>query len=266
MTNKKLFQQTKTLCVLMILFFAFSAGAIAQTILNGSFETPDVTVGNAIAGVSWKPANATWVFEGNGAGIMKYGCAYAPPVMSDGIQCAGIQNGGDLYQNVTLDAGTYVLTFSAAQRNGNTANIPVVVSVDGTDISTLTSTSSSYFITLITASFTVTAGVHKIQLTIPASPGGTIFIDNVIIATPSSFLTGTWDQRPTTSFSTSYNQNFSTTWDANFNAIFQGQWTTVDAFGATNVSTGALNFLWAARRILATKQLSIPYTITADIA
>jgi len=269
MKKIKLLQQAKTLCVLLSLFFAFSASATAQTIINGSFEAPDVTSGPTLPGVSWAPAGATWIFEGGSGtlGIMKYGCAYAPPVMPDGIQCAAIQDGGDLYQDINFDAGTYVLTFSAAQRGGNAGgNLPVTVSVDGTTISTLTSTSSANFSTLTTTSFTVTSGSHRIMLSIPAVSGsGTVFIDNVIITTASSFLTGTFDQRPTTSFSATYNQNFSSAWDTNFDAVFQGQWATVDAFGAANVTAGALNYSWPARRIIATKSLSIPYAITADI-
>jgi hypothetical protein len=258
-------QQAKTLCVLTSMFFACSASAIVPIIPNGSFETPDVTNGFTLPGLAWKPAGATWVFEGSAIGIMKYGNVYGPPVMPEGIQCAAIQNGGNFSQDVNFDAGTYVLTFSVAQRNGNTDNIPVVVSVDGIDISTLTSTSTEYFSTLITDGFSVTAGIHKIQLTTPASPTGTVFIDNVIIASASSFLTGAWDQRPATTFSTSYNQNFSSAWDANFDAVFQGQWTTIGPFGAINVSTGAINFNWPAQRIIATKNLSIPYIFTADI-
>ena len=266
MKKINLFQHAKTLCVLMSLFFAFSASAVAPTVPNGSFETPNVTNGTAGAGISWQPAGATWVFEGAACGIMKYGCAYAPPVVSDGVQCAGIQNGGDLYQNINFDAGTYILTFSAAQRNGNADNIPVVVSVDGTTLSTLTTTSTAYFSPLQTASFTVTAGAHKIQLTTTQTAHDcTVFLDNVVISSASSFLSGIWDQRPATTFSTSYNQNFSSAWDAGFDAVFQGQWTTLGAFGASNVSTGAINFNWTAQRIMATKYLSIPYAITADI-
>ena len=256
-------QQTKTLCVLMSLFFVFSASAIAPTISNGSFETPDATAGNIYPGVLSRPVTTNWVFEGNSF-IMKNGCVYGPPNAVAGIQCAGIQNGGALYQNIYFDAGTYVLMFSAAQRNGNANNIPIVVTVDGTTISTLTATSTAYS-SLQTASFTVTAGVHKIQLTTTQTANDcTVFLDNVIAV---NILTGTWDQRPATSFSATYNQNFSSAWDAPFDAVFQGQWTTLNAnaFGASNVSTGAINFNWSARRIMATKYLSIPYAITADI-
>ena len=59
------FQQTKTLCVLMNLFFVFSASAIAPTISNGSFETPDATAGNFLPGVLSRPVTINWVFEGN---------------------------------------------------------------------------------------------------------------------------------------------------------------------------------------------------------
>lgn len=264
MKKIKLFKQAKTLYFLTGMFFAFSASSVAQTIINGSFETPDATAGNAgLPGVLSRPVTTNWVFEGNSF-IMKNGCAYGPPNAVAGIQCAAIQNGGNLYQNINFDAGTYVLTFSAAQRTGNADNIPIVVSVDGTTISTLTATSTAYS-SLQTASFTVTAGVHKIQLTTTQTANDcTVFLDNVIAV---NILTGIWDQRPATSLSTTYNQNFSSAWDAPFDAVFQGQWTTLNpnAFGASNVSTGAINFNWSARRIMATKYLSIPYAITADI-
>lgn len=264
MKKINILKQSKVLLIFLSLFFAYRVNA--QTIINSSFETPDVTNGNVLPGVSWRPAGTTWVFDGgnNTQGLMKYGCAYAPPLMPDGKQCAGIQDGGYIYQDIEFAAGTYVLSLSAAQRTGNAdGNLPVVVSVDGTTISTLTSTTTASFTTLKTTSFTVTAGTHRVKLL--TSGSGTIFIDNIIIASPSAYLTGSWDQRPVTTFSTSYNQNFSSLWDTNFNTVFQQQWSTVDAFEAANVSTGALNFNWPARRIMATKALTIPYTFTADI-
>ena len=256
------FQQLKALCVLMSLFFAFPANSAAQSIINGSFETPDVTIGNVLPGVSWKPANATWVFEGASIGIMKYGCAYAPPLMPDGLQCAAIQKGGDLYQNVTLDAGTYVLTFYAAQRTGNADNIPVVVSVDGTTISTLTAISTTYFSALQTASFTVTTGIHKIQLTTTQTSNDcTVFIDNVKIIIPSTFDS----DKPSKTFSNNYLIDFSQPWD---NTSFYNNWiaTQSNIFTSADVANGYLQFAWISKRIISSKTPYMPpYVFETDI-
>lgn len=170
--TSELFNQFNFLCPAIV--------PLASTIPNGSFETPDATASNVgLPGVLQKPITSNWVFEGNSF-IMKNGCAYGQPNAIDGVQCAAIQNGGDVYQNINFDAGTYVLTFSAAQRTGNADIIPIVVSVDGTTINTLTVTSTAYFSPLQTASFTVTAGVHKIQLTTTQTANDcTFFFDNL---------------------------------------------------------------------------------------
>jgi hypothetical protein len=228
-------------------------------VINGSFETPDATAGNVgLAGVLMRPVTSDWVFSGNAA-IMKNGCAYGPPNAPDGLQCAAIQNGGNIYQVVNLTAGKYVIYFSSAQRGSNPDMIPINISVDGVKISTLTSNTTATYTLLSTAEFTVTDGVHTIDFSSTATgTDNTVFFDNVQIASP-------WDNRPATTFGTKYSQAFNTVWD---NTKFYDQWETVDAnaFGAADITAGYLQFSWIPKRVICSKNTyASPYVIESDI-
>jgi len=86
---------------------------------------------------------------------------------------------------VSLAAGTYSLSFSAAQRgDGNYSTQTVQVQVDGKVVGTFTPASASYT-AYTTASFTVTAGAHTITFVGTDPDGGdkdnTALIDQVFL-------------------------------------------------------------------------------------
>jgi len=84
-------------------------------------------------------------------------------------------------KSVNLAAGTYTLTFAAAQRgNVQASSQTFQVLVDGIAVGTFTPAGTSYS-TFVTGNFTVTAGAHTIQF-VGLDPNGgdnTAFIDNV---------------------------------------------------------------------------------------
>ena len=86
-------------------------------------------------------------------------------------------------QSVYMDAGTYSLSFEAAQRAGRQKHYQEIeVLVDGTQVGTVTPASTSYA-SYQTSNFTVTAGMHTIQLVGLNPQGGdnTAFIDKIAI-------------------------------------------------------------------------------------
>ena len=111
------------------------------------------------------------------------------PNAPDGTQVAFVQGNGSMSQSLYLDAGTYSLSFLAAQRGGSSQlhYQEFQVLVDGVQVGSITPASTSYF-SYQTPSFTVTAGVHTVQFLglNPAGGDNTAFIDQVQI--PSSSL------------------------------------------------------------------------------
>jgi hypothetical protein len=86
---------------------------------------------------------------------------------------------------VTLAAGTYAISFSAAQRANYQSSIQTFqVRIDGVAVGTYTPSTTSY--TTFTTNFTVAAGVHTIAF-VGLNPNGgdnTAFIDQVAITSP----------------------------------------------------------------------------------
>ena len=86
------------------------------------------------------------------------------PNAPDGSQVAFVQGTGSMSQSVYLDAGTYSLSFLAAQR-GRARRITrqIEVLVDGAQVGLVTPTSTTYG-SYQTSNFTVTAGTHTIAV------------------------------------------------------------------------------------------------------
>jgi hypothetical protein len=97
---------------------------------------------------------------------------------------AFLQQTGSISQSVTLAAGTYQLTFDAAQRGNYQASTQTFqVRVDGTSVGTFTPSRTSYS-ALTTSTFIVTAGSHTLQFVGLDPKGGdnTTLLDQVSIA------------------------------------------------------------------------------------
>jgi hypothetical protein len=102
------------------------------------------------------------------------------PNAPEGAQVAFVQEIGGMSQAVTLAAGTYTLSFQAAQRATWSTGQTIQVVVDGRVVATVTPTGTSYA-SYTTAPFTVAAGSHTIAF-VGADPLGgdnTAFVDAV---------------------------------------------------------------------------------------
>jgi hypothetical protein len=118
--------------------------------------------------------------SGNGSGFTS-----GNPNAPQGSQVAFLQNSGSFSQAVTLTAGSYAISFSAAQRaTYQNSSQTFQVLVDSVVVEYLTPASTSYA-TFTTNVFTIAAGVHTITFAGLNPNGGqnTAFIDQVTLST-----------------------------------------------------------------------------------
>ncbi|MGA7501701.1 MAG: hypothetical protein WBX00_33630, partial [Isosphaeraceae bacterium] len=133
----------------------------------------------------YRPTGSPWTFSGT-AGLAgnDSGFTSGNPPAPEGSQVAFLQGTGSFTQSVTgWAAGSYVLTFDAAQRGTSPAsqqNFNVLV--DSTVVGTFKPSGTSYQ-SYTTATFTVTAGTHTITFQGLDSVGGdnTALIDLVAV-------------------------------------------------------------------------------------
>ena len=113
----------------------------------------------------YAPTGSSWAFSG-GSGISGNNSAFTSgnPPAPQGVQVAFLQGTGSFTQSVTgWAAGSYVLTFDAAQRgNLGVSQQNLEVLIDGSVVGTFTPSSTSYQ-SYSTLAFTVTAGTHTIE-------------------------------------------------------------------------------------------------------
>ena len=163
--------------------FEFQATpAAAPSIGDRGFEQVVVGAGQ----FRYDPTGSPWAFSG-GAGISgnNSGFTSGNPPAPQGVQVAFLQGTGSFTQSVTgWAAGSYVLTFDAAQRgNFGVSRQNFNVLIDGSVVGTFTPSGTSYQ-SYSTVAFTVTAGTHTIKFQGLDSAGGdnTAFIDAVSIS------------------------------------------------------------------------------------
>ena len=165
------------------------------TVADGSFEAPDVS--GQPGGFSYGTANSPWIFTG-GTGIASNGSAFTgSQVAPDGSQVAILQGGDGSFdptdtaasyfsQSISfVSGGTYVLTFSAAQR-GNLSNQDQTFAVYvGSKMVGTYEPSGSGYQAFTTSSFTA-APNSTLTITFvgidEATGDNTAFIDNVKLA------------------------------------------------------------------------------------
>ena len=147
------------------------------------------TSGSRRAGVvtyRYNPAGSPWAFTGS-AGLSANNTAFTNgnSAAPQGGQVAFLQNKGSISQTMTLAAGTYALTFSAAQRGNQKASAQTFnVLVDGKIVGTFNNVTGTTYSSQSTSSFTVTAGAHSVTFQGTNLNGGdnTVFLDNVQVA------------------------------------------------------------------------------------
>src|SRR5262249_45465655 len=131
-------------------------------ILDSGFENP--SQGTGVSAYRYDPTGSAWSFSGT-AGLAGNGSAFTGgnPNAPEGGQVAFLQGTGTLSQVVNVTAaGSYQISFSAAQRGNNgTSNEQVQLQVDGTVVATFSPTGTSYA-TYTTPPFNLTAGSHTV--------------------------------------------------------------------------------------------------------
>jgi len=145
---------------------------------DSSFAVPALAAGT----FQYDPIGSPWTFS-QYSGISSNGSAFTSGTANapDGTQVGLLQMTSTIGQVVIMPAGTYVLTFLAAQRNGDAQEIQV--QVDGVTVGQVTPPSTSYS-SYQTPSFTVAAaGTHTVEFTglDPLGGDNTAFIDEVSI-------------------------------------------------------------------------------------
>src|SRR5439155_7290456 len=128
-----------------------------------------------------------WAFVG-GAGVAGNGSGFTSgnPPAPEGTQVAFLQQGGTFAQTVSLAAGTYAVSFQAAQRGNYQASAQTFrVLVDGAAVGTFRPAGTGYAV-YATAAFTVAAGAHTVTFQGLNPDGGdnTAFVDAVPVAPP----------------------------------------------------------------------------------
>src|SRR5262249_38055478 len=153
---------------------------------DGGFETP--SVGSGGSAYLYDPSGSPWTFVGN-AGVSGNGSGFTSgnPNAPQGSQVAFVQMTGSISQAVSFTAGSFAISFSAAQRrNFQSGSQAIQVQIDGVGVGTITPTGTSYA-TYSTNSFTVTAGTHTLAY-VGLNPSGgdnTAFLDQVAISPAS---------------------------------------------------------------------------------
>jgi hypothetical protein len=148
----------------------------------GGFETP--SVGTGLSAYQYNPSGSPWTFDSD-SGVAGNGSLFTAgnPNAPEGSQVAFLQSYGSISQTVTFAAGTYNISFLAAQRGNSQASSQTFeVLVDGAVVGTFTPASTTYA-AYSTGSFTVAAGAHTIAF-VGLDPDGqdnTAFLDQVLI-------------------------------------------------------------------------------------
>jgi hypothetical protein len=152
---------------------------------DAGFELPPAGPAGEIYSFLYRPAGSAWLFTGN-AGITANGSGFTAgnPAAPEGGQVAFLQEVGSFTQAVNgWAAGSYVLTFKAAQRGNHQASFQDFrVLIDGAIVGTFIPTMTSY-VGYTTTAFTVAAGSHTITFQSLDTAGGdnTAFIDQIAI-------------------------------------------------------------------------------------
>ena len=156
-----------------------------NSVNDGDFASPNVGLGpNAY---QYNPAGTPWTYTGL-AGVAGNGSAFtaANPSAPSGLQVAILQQTGQISQSIALAAGTYTVSFAAAQRNSPSNSQTIEVLVDNQKVGVFTPAGTSYS-TLTTGPFTVAAGAHTLAFVGLNTKGGdnTAFIGQVTINQPA---------------------------------------------------------------------------------
>lgn len=162
---------------------------------DSGFETPAIKNGS----FQYNPPGSAWTFTG-ASGIATNGSGFTVgnPAAPQGNQVLFLQKLGIASQSFNMTAGTYTLSFAAAQRGDRASSQTLQLLVDGNVVGTFNNIASSGYATFTTSSFTVGDGQHTIVLKGTNINGGdnTILIDQVSITQQSNNLSDSGFEAP----------------------------------------------------------------------
>jgi hypothetical protein len=168
--------------------FPRGLGVVASVLADGSFETP--SIGAAAGLFQYRPTGSPWVFvDGSGISGNNSGFTAGNSPAPQGAQVAFIQGIGSLSQRVTVESGTYELSFRAAQRvNFQTSHQELAARIDGRDVIARVVPGTAY--QEVHASVALDQGAHELSF-VGLDPGGgdnSAFIDDVGLTRVSEVL------------------------------------------------------------------------------
>ena len=172
---------------------AVQVNAAPDPVGDAGFESPSVGDGN----YQYDPAGTPWAYSGQ-AGVTAAASGFTAAggaAVVDGSQVAFLQNSGSLSQSVAgVAAGTYAVTFAAAQRvypAGVTDQEQVEVLVDGNPVGTFEPASATAYASFTTNPFTLAAGTHTVtfQGVDPSGAQYAAFVDAVTLAPTTPAVT-----------------------------------------------------------------------------
>jgi autotransporter-associated beta strand protein len=166
---------------------SFSPGT--PEIADAGFANPNV-VSNG--GFTYNPTGTPWTFTG-AAGIESDGSAWGALNAPDGDGQAAFLQGtgggtlGGISQSLSLAPGVYTLSFEASQRPGFGIQ-PIQFSLNGTNVGTTITPTSTKWAQYTTTKFTITtAGSYTLQLAATKNSGDNdSFIDDVSLSTEAA--------------------------------------------------------------------------------
>jgi hypothetical protein len=154
--------------------------AAENSLSDGGFASPVLAVHSyAVA-----PGGSGWQFAGL-AGVSSNGSAFTNGSANApaGAQVAFIKDNANISQSVDFDAGTYNISFLAAQRAYyQTQNQTIRVLVDNVQVGLITPSGTRYA-PYETSNFSVAAGTYPVEFLgmAPSSGDSTAFLDSVAI-------------------------------------------------------------------------------------
>jgi hypothetical protein len=145
------------------------------------------------SGFVYNPSGSPWTFSAN-SGVAGDGNSLmgGNPPAPQGTQVGVLTANGTISQAINFTAGTYTVSFYAAQRVANLfGNQSFGVAVDASNIGMFTPVGGSYSV-YTTNPFTVTAGSHTLTFVSQPLPHGQsfVFLDQVSISTSPALHTG----------------------------------------------------------------------------
>jgi len=179
--------------------FIADRNTLPVVVADSSFESPAVRTSTGVASFQVAPTGSAWTFTAqsgtNGSGLTGNATSLTSknPNAPAGSQVAFLQGTGRISQSITLEAGSYTLSLSAAQRLVSAANTQSIgVFIDGVSVGTIVPTTQNYA-TLTTPAFTVAKGAHTVELRGLATTDQTAFIDSVAINSAQSPAIKQWN-------------------------------------------------------------------------